>query len=282
MAARSAWKGAITLGGFPINVVAYSLLQSASAQSFKGLCACHQQPVVMPKRCSVDDTVLGADQILKGVEQGRGKAKSYVALPQDAVDALTAAEATDALEIMRLPKVDSVPWTLATGRYRLVPDPDVAGSNGPVEILWNGLIASERAVISEWQKRANSRTQLVAIKADVYGLTAVDLPYATALKIDAPEHKFEPNEKAQQMFEMFVEAQGYDTADFTHTAFPDSYSERRAKLIALAVAGDPIPVSEVESAPAAVPDLMAAMEAALSNAKPPKKKSAKPKAKATA
>lgn len=267
MAARSAWSGAITLGGFPINVVAYSLLNSPSAESFKGLCACHHEPIGMPKRCTVDDVVLAPDQIVKGIAQGRGKAATYTPLPTEAVTALTDAESSKTLDILRLPKADGVPWHLATGRYRLVPDDKVAGSEGPVGILWNGLLASERAVITEWAKRAGSRPVLCAIRADVYGLTAVDLPYARSLKVDAPEFKFVEDPKAQQMFEMFAEQIGYDTDTFTHTAFEDSYDERRKALIAKVLAGETIAVEASEPAPAAL-DMMAAMEAALANAKP--------------
>lgn len=278
MAARAAWAGAITFGVFPINVVAFSLLNSPSAESFKGLCSCHHAPVTMPKRCSVDDTVLTPDQIVKGVTQGRGKNATYVPLPTDAVQALTAAESSQALEILRMPKADGVPWHLATGRYRLVPDPKVAGSEGPCTVLWNGLYASGRAIISEWSKRAGTRPVLCAVRADEYGLTAIDLPYATSLKVDAPEHRFEANEQAQQMFETFVGTLGINTDDFTHAAFTDTYAEKRAELVAKALAGEQIEVVAPAAPPAAAPDLMAAMAAALANAKPPAKGKGKAKA----
>ena len=281
MAPRSAWSGAITLGGFPINVVAYSLLNSPSADSFKNLCACHHEPIVMPKRCKIDDKPLADSDMVKGIARGRGKNATFVPVPAEAVEALTDAERTKTLEILRLPKVASVKWHLATGRYRLVPDPDVPGSEGPTGILWNGLLASERAVISEWAKRAGSRPVLCAIRADEYGLTAIDLPYASSLKVDAPEHKFEVNEQAQQMFEMFVQQLGISTDDFAHAAFEDTYAQRRAELVEKALNGEVIEVekAEVEATPAV--DLMAAMSAALANAKPPAKPKAK-KAKAAA
>lgn len=283
MAARKAWSGAIMFAGFPVSVVAYSLLKSKTAESFTNLCECHHEKVVAPRRCPVEGGDLSPEQMVKGVAQGRGKDTKFIALDPAAVDSLNDAERSVALEIIRLPKADTVPWVLATGRYRLVPDPDVAGGDGPVGILWNGLIASERAVVTEWSKRAGSRPSLCAIRADVYGLTAVDLPYATDLKVDAPEHAFEVNEQAQQMFEQFVGVQKINTDAFAHEAFVDSYAERRKKLVAAAIAGEPAEVVATPRDAPAVPDLMAAMSAALDSAKPmakPAGKKSRAKAKA--
>lgn len=280
MAARASWSGAITFGGFPIHVEAYSLLKSASADSFKGLCPCHHEPISQVKTCATTGDVIPNDQLVKGAMQGRGKAATYHPLAPEVIEAIGAGsgERSAALEILRLPLANTVPWTLATGRYRIVPDSDVAGSAGPVEILWNGLMASERALISEWSKRAGSKPVLMAMKADVYGLTAIDLPYASDLNAGVPEHQFTENTQAQAMFEQFVAVQGINTDAFAHGAFTDEYGERRKDLIAQAIAGEKIEVAP--TAPqAAVPDLMAAMQAALANATPPSKAKSKPKAK---
>lgn len=281
MAARATWSGAIVFGGFPIHIEAYSLLKSASADSFKGLCPCHHEPISQVKTCATTGDVIPFDQIVKGATRGRGKAATYHPLEQEVIDAIGqgAGEKSASLEILRLPLANTVPWTLATGRYRIVPDSDVAGSAGPVEILWNGLVASERALISKWSKRAGSKPVLMAMKADVYGLTAIDMPFASDLNV-VPEHKFTENAQAQAMFEQFVQVQGIKTDDFEHSGFADEYGERRKDLIAQAIAGDKIEVTAPTAPQAAVPDLMAAMQAALSNATPPTKAKAKAKSKA--
>lgn len=282
MAARAAWSGAITFGGFPIHVQAFSLLKSASADSFKGLCPCHHQPIVQLKHCATTNDVISADDLVKGATQGRGKSATYHPLTPEVVDAIAAGagERSSALEILKLPPVASVPFHLATGRYRIVPDKDVAGSEGPVGILWNGLMASERALISMWSKRAGAKPVPMAMRADIYGLTAVDLPFASDLNGDVPEHKFEANDQAQAMFEQFVAVQGYSTDEFAHASLTDEYSQRRAELVAQAIAGETIEVATPAPAAQAVPDLMAAMQAALANATPPAKAKAAKKSKA--
>jgi non-homologous end joining protein Ku len=281
MASRAAWTGAITFGGFPINIEAHTLLKSKAGDSFTNLCPCHHAKISQVRTCTVTGDEVHFEDLVKGVTQGRGKNATYVPLQPEVIEAIGegVGERSAVLEIEELPPAASVPFYLATGRYRIIPDPDVPGSAGPVEILWNGLIASDRALISRWSKRAGSKPVPMAMRADVYGLTAVDLPFVTDLKADAPEHKFTENAQAQAMFEQFATIQGYRTDDFVHANLVDDYAARKAELIAKAVAGEAIPVSApAAAAQAAVPDLMAAMQAAMETAQAPAAK--KPKAKA--
>lgn len=271
MAARSTWAGAVDFCGFPVHLRAYSLVKSASAESFKTLCPCHGQPIVMPKRCAVDDTVVDTALCGKGVKDG----KLVKALSKEALESIEKAEATDVLPIDGLPSRDSVPLHLATHQYRLVPNEKVPGSAGPANIIWNGLKATGRVlVVDGFVPRAGSRPMLLAITADVYGLTGVGLPYASSFN-DVPEHQFADDATAAQAFEGFAKQNAIPLDDFALATHVDTYGEKRAEVIAAALAGDPIPTTGTKAPDKAVPDLMAAMAAAMENAKP----SAKPKAK---
>lgn len=284
MAAKATWTGAIDFGGFPIHLRAYNLVRSRSADSFKTLCPCHQQPVVMPKTCRETGDVVILEDCFKGVEVSRSDIRM---LPNEAVEAIKDSETTKQLSIHSLPPAATVPLHLALGHYRLTPDEKVAGSDGPVGILWNGLRASERCLMTEWVTRAGSRNSLVAIHADVHGLNGTTLPYATDFN-DVPEHKFEVNTDAEAMFEAFSKQQGLDLSGFAHTQFVDAYAERRKQAIDAALAGKPIEVKSATPAAPAVPDLMALMKASLDQAggakpkKAPRKTPAKPKARVKA
>ncbi|HEX6973348.1 MAG TPA: Ku protein [Vicinamibacterales bacterium] len=271
MAARATWTGAITFGGFPIHLRAYNVVKSRSAESFKNLCPCHQKPVVMPKTCAETGDVVLTEDLLKGVEVARGDVRL---LSEDAVEAIKDSEATRQLAIEQLPPRASVPLHLALGHYRLVPDDKVAGSEGPANILWNGLLGSDRALMTEWTLRAGTRNQLVAVHADEHGLNATTLPYVTDFN-EVPEFAFTRDPEATAMFEAFSAQQGIDMDEFHHQQFVDAYGERRKAAVEAALAGKPIQVPEGAKAAPAVPDLMAAMSAALEGAKAP----AKPKAK---
>lgn len=280
MAAKATWTGAITFGGFPIHLRAYNVIRSRSAESFKTLCPCHQKPVTAPKTCAETGDVVALDDCFKGVEVSRGDVRM---LDEASVEAIKDSESTKQLAIDQLAPIASVPLHLALGHYRLVPDEKVAGSEGPANILWNGLLGGERALVTEWVLRAGSRNQLVAIHADVHGLNGTTLPYSTDFN-EVPEFGFTRDPEATKMFEAFSAQQGIDMGDFAHSQFVDAYGERRKAAIEAALAGKPIVVPEGAKAAPAVPDLMAAMAAALDGAKAPAKpkRAAKPKTKAKA
>lgn len=278
MAARSAWRGAITFGGFPINVAAYNVIKSKSGDSFKSLCPCHHQPIVAPKVCAQTRDEIQTADLLKGVEISRDDVRE---VPADAVAKINDAERSTALDIKQLAPRASVPLHLATGHFRLVPDPKVPGSVKPVQILWNGLHTNERVLITEWVPRAGSRTQLVAIEADAFGLNLHVLPYVTDVQ-DTDEFKPEANEQAAAMFGTFAEAQGILMDDFTHTSYEDTYAQRRSALVEKALAGEKIEVPNAAEEKGEVVDLMAAMQASLDALKPAKKPKVKAPAKAAA
>lgn len=271
--ARHSWQGAVDFAGFLIHMRAYSLLKSKSAESFKTLCPCHQQPVVAPKVCSVDQTHVDTSVCGKGVKVGR----EIKPLTAEAIDALAKGERTEVLPILSLPERASVPLHLAFKHFRFVPDKDVAGAEGPTAILWNGLLGATRVLVTEWVPRSGSRNELLVISADTHGLTGVVLPYVTDFN-EVPEHKFDVDPNAAAMFEAFAAQQSLSLDDFAHSSYVDAYGERRKKAIEAALAGKAVPTDAKAPVKPAVPDLMAAMSAALAGATPPAKKPARKRA----
>jgi DNA end-binding protein Ku len=278
MADRPSWTGAVIFAGFPIYLRAFPLVQSRAAGSFKSLCPCHQAPIKQNKVCAHSGDVIESGALLKGVETSKD---AYAVLEPDAVEFIRASESSDTVEVERFAPRDSLPLTYALGRYRLVPNAKMPGSEGPAGIFWNGLMATERAaVVPGFVPRSSSRDQLAVIVADVYGLDLLWLPYHAELKTP-PEWAPEANEQAGEMFEAFVEQAGYTMDDFSWPTYESHYEARRNEAIATALSGAPIPTAPAEDTAAApVPDLMAAMQAALGATKkaPAKKAPAKKKA----
>jgi non-homologous end joining protein Ku len=280
MAVRTAWTGAVNFGGFPLHLAAYPVAQSKSADSFKSLCPCHSQPIVQVKTCATTGDTIANDALLKGAEMSKG---NIYALDTAAVEAIKAGESTKELDIERFPSLDTIPLWLADKKLRITANPKVPGSEQAANILWNGLRAGERAaVIDGWVMKAGSRPATLVIYADDDGLVGVTMPYSTSLN-ELPKGAFTEDEKAAAMFEAFVEAQDYSTDDFDIGVYVDMYRERRDEVIAKAIKGEPIEVASTEKPASAAPDLMAAMQAAMSATPKPagkKKPAAKKKAKA--
>lgn len=283
MAVRTAWTGAVNFGGFPIHLAAYNATTSKSADSFKGLCPCHKQPIAQIKTCAVTGDTIANDDLLKGAEMSKG---NIYALDKAAVDAIKAGESTKSVDVERFAPLDTIPVWLADKSFRITADPKAPGADASANILWNGLRATGRAaVIDGWIQKASSRPALLVIYADDEGLIGLTLPYPTSLVTDVPKGAFEENEKAAAMFDAFVETQDYSTDDFDFSAYVDMYRERRDELIAKAIKGEPIVVPDAPAPKQSGPDLMAAMEAAMaatSKAPAKKRKPAAKKVKASA
>lgn len=275
--ARSSWTGAITFAGFPINVAAYAVT-SKSVAGFKMLDPNHKLPVQQKLVDVAGEEVQRADT-LKGVEVGKDR---YVALDPAAVEMIQAVDRSVTVDVERFAPLDSVPLNLATGAMRLIPDSKVPGSEQPVQILWNGLRATNRAaIITDWCPRSGARPVVLAIYADDDGLIAHTLPYATDLN-DVPNMVPVENEQAATMFEQLVSAQ-YECGDFTLADYEDGHAARRQLAIDAALNGEVIEAPASAPAKPSAPDLMAAMAAALGDKPAPAKAPAKAKkAKATA
>lgn len=273
---RAAWSGAITFAGFPINIAMHSLTKSASAQSFTRLDPVHKQPVHQVL-LDIEDNPVTVAECLKGVPQGKD---TFFPLPPEAVEAISQAGRTETLS-GDFPPAASVRWEFTNGVYRVVPDPKVPGSEGPVSILWNGLLGSERAFVTKIVLRAGSRDKILALTADTHGLTGRTLAFAEELA-DTPEFLPERDEKAAAMFEQFLTLQDANVDDFAYEAMTSEYLARRAEAVQAALAGEAIAVPDSAPKPASAPDLMAAMQAALDSAPKAKKPAKKPRAKAKA
>jgi non-homologous end joining protein Ku len=282
MAVRSSWSGAIEFAGFPINVSAYAVLQSASSDSFKGVCDCHQQPVKQDKFCSVDGSRVaraneqagtnGLIGISKAVEVTKGQ---FAVLSEAAIESIESSQRTDVVRIERVCSLDSVPLHTATGCMRLIANDKVPGSDGPVAILWNGLRDGRAAVIEGFSPRSGAKPQLLVVYADDSGLLASTLPYADRVQ-SVPGAAPAIDDQQAAMFEKFV-AVTYPTDDFDHGAYVNDYKQRRDDASATALAGGTVTAPQSAPAPMAAPDLMAAMQASLAAVKSKPKPKARPK-----
>jgi DNA end-binding protein Ku len=277
MADRPTWTGAVIFAGFPIYLRAFPLVQSRAAGSFKSLCPCHHLPIRQHKVCADTGEVVDNADLLKGVETAKDQ---YAVLDPEAVEFIRTSESSDTVDVERFAPRDSLPLTYALGRYRLVPNTKMPGSEGPAGIFWNGLMATERAaVVPGFVPRSGSRDQLAVIVADVYGLDLLTLPFQSELRIP-PEWAPEENEQAGTMFEQFATQAGYTMDDFSWPNYASGYESRRNEAIEKALKGEIVTAAAAPSKAPAVPDLMAAMQAALASApKPPAKAKAKAKAK---
>lgn len=273
MAGRSAsWSGGLEFAGFNISVELHPLVGSTKNESFKMLAPTDHKPV---KQTLLDTSgrTVEREKTLKGVEDPSEHGK-FVALDNAALDAIALRERTKVAVAKSFAPRATVPFRTGQETYAVVPK---EGSEQGVQIIWNGLREAGLVYVTEMTMRAGQRDSIIAIHAeDDRRLYATKIPYMTQLKpIRAPQ--MQVDKKQAKLFATFVE-QAYEVADFDHAMYVSEYKQKRDAAIKAALAGETYVAPEGEAAQAPdVPDLMAALEAAVDQAKRPPKRAASAK-----
>ncbi len=279
MAAQSAWRGAVELGGFPVNVRLYNRLNSKrGGGGFRMLAPTDGLPVRQVLRDTDGNDVERSDT-LKGIEVTKDE---FVALSPEAVEAIGSMERSISVEPKAFSPIDSIDLSLASATYWVVADKDVPGADQPVEILWNGLRAGKLAYVTQVTMRAGSSDVVVALYAKDDGyLYAAAIPFADQLN-EPPETKFEVNTKAEKVFSQFVEATHDEIlGDFDPEQFSSEAGARRDAAVEAVLDGKTMMLPEAPKT-ASAPDLMAALEGAVKDADKPGTKTSAKKAKTKA
>lgn len=255
--AAAAWKGAVEFGGFPVHVRLFSRKKSRGSESFRTLA-----PNGLPVKSQYVDTEgnpVERSETSKGVEVSKD---SFVALSPDAVEQIASMEKSTSVEPRQFSPLESVPLELATMSYVVIPDKDVAGADGPVNVLWNGLRKQNLAYCTQVAMRSGSRDSILVLYARDDGLYAAALPFGAELT-DTPSHEFTEDKKAQGLFSQFVAASYKDElGSFDLSEYESEHAERRQKAIDAALSGKPVQMPEAPEQPAGG-DLMAVLEAAV-------------------
>lgn len=276
MASRPSWTGGLEFAGFPISVQFWPTVSSKSGDSFKMLDPKHKRPVKQVLH-DVKGKPVDRDATLRGVEQN-GKIK---VIPPKALTAISELGMTKIAKPHKFVQVDTIPFTLSQGAYEVVPNPKVDGSPGPVKLLRDGLRASGLAYVTEITMRSGAADRIVAVWANADGLYATLLPH----KQDVQSHGYDfgaEDSKAGKVFQQFLEVSDYEVGVFDHAEFESEHTRLREQAVRSAIAGKDVVVPDQPDAVLdEAPDLMAALEAAVSAKKaPPKKPRAKKAVKA--
>lgn len=258
-----AWRGAIEFSGFPVNVALYSRVKKQRTESFRTI-APSGQPVKTQYVDSATSEPFDSGLTRKGVEVAKGQ---FAILTEEAIEQISSGVKTTVAKPTEFVPIDSIDLSLAIERFAVRPDDKVPGSAQSVNIVWNGLRASQRAYMSQVSLRGGHDAILV-VYADDRGMWAALLPFEAEL-YPVPTHEFEVDAKAEQLFMQVMGAQ-YDEIvqeRFDHSTYESEYRARRQDAIDKIVAG--VEVLEKTEQKPAVPDLMAVLEQAASKAKKP-------------
>jgi DNA end-binding protein Ku len=253
--ARSIWSGAISFGLVNVPVKLYNAVQRKNIQ-FNQLHAADHGRIQQRRVCSLDGEEVAFEDLVKGYEFSPGQ---YVVVEPEELEAV-AAKKTRLIEVEQFIDLDEVDPLMFDSSYYVAPAP---GAAKPFRLMVDAMREAGKVGIGRFVLR--QKEHLVALRVQGDALVLVTLVYAdevvpAASLEDAGDGQADVSERELAMARQLIEML---SAPFDAERFHDEYREALLALIERKVSGQEIAIAPPPSEPAAVPDLMAALQASV-------------------
>lgn len=268
--ARAIWSGAISFGLVNIPVKLYSAVSKKTVR-FHQLDSKDKTRIQQKRVNPNTGEEVPFEQLVKGYELSPDR---YVVVRPEELESIEPKK-TRTIEIEDFVEMDQIDPIYYDHPYYLAPGP---GAAKPYKLLLEAMKATGRVAIARVVIR--SKEQLVAIRPRDGVLTMETLLFGD--EVVSPEDLGDDLEAAKEakatkkevdMARQLVESLA---SDFDPSKYRDEYRDTVLDMIERKAEGQEITVQEAPEEPAEVPDLMAALEASISQSK----RQSKPKAKA--
>jgi DNA end-binding protein Ku len=262
--ARSIWRGAISFGLVNVPVKLYSAVSKKTVR-FNQLHEKDNSRIQLKRFCADEDEEVPYEEIVKGYEVSPGR---YVVITPEELERLDPVK-TRTIDIEDFVDLDDIDPLFYEHPYYLAPD---TGASKPYKLLLEALKATNKVAIARVVIR--SKEYLTAIRPAGDVLTMETMLFADELidPVDLdelPDDDVRATDREVEMAQQLIESLA---TDFEPGKYRDEYRERVLELIESKAAGQEVAMPAEPEAPAAVPDLMAALEASLAAAKGTKTK----------
>jgi DNA end-binding protein Ku len=259
--ARSIWRGAISFGLVNVPVKLYSAVSKKTVR-FNQLHEKDHTRIQMKRWCPEEDSEVPYEEIVKGYEISPDR---YVVITPEELEGLDPKK-TRSIDIEDFVDLDEIDPLYYEHPYYLVPD---SGAAKAYKLLLTALEESNKVAIARVVIR--SKEYLTAIRPSDGVLTMETMLFADELvskdQLDElPDEDVTATQREIDMAKQLIESL---STEFEPEKYHDEYRERVLELIERKAAGEEIAVQPVSEEPAKVPDLMAALEASLAQAKKP-------------
>jgi DNA end-binding protein Ku len=258
---RSLWNGSLSFGLVNVPVALYSAVRDEGVH-FRQIHEKDGAPIDTRRFCSEEDVEVSWDEIVRGYEVSKGK---WVTLTDEE---LAAAEprktrTIDIEEFVDLAAIDPIHFDHP---YFLVP-PDGEGAARAYRLLVEVMDREGKAAIGRFVLR--TKEYLVAIRVRDGALSLTTLLFHDEVR---PAKGIGPGSSkktapAKAEVDQAVALIDALTRKFDPSRYKDRHRERLLKIIRDKKKGRKITVPDAQDEPQAVPDLMAALEESLANAK---------------
>jgi len=253
---RAIWSGAISFGLVNVPIKLYSATSPKTVR-FHQLHARDGVRIQQKRFCPADGEEVPYEDIVKGFEIAPDR---YVVIRPEELDALDPrhTKTIDIEAFVELADIDPVYYDSA---YHVAP---AQGGAKPYALLLSAMEQAGKVAIGRFVLR--TRQQLCALRPANGVLMLSTMLYGD--EVNSPERldeledvqEIEANEREVAMAGQLIEQL---STDFDPAAYRDEYREQVLDLIDRKAAGEEVAVQPAATAPAPVPDLMAALEASV-------------------
>jgi DNA end-binding protein Ku len=266
---RAIWSGSLSFGLVNVPVALLSATRDVQVH-FHQLDSKDNTPIEVRRYCSLEDVEVPYEEIVKGYEIEDGK---YVMLTDEEL-AAAAPEKTRTIDIEEFVEVADIDPIFYDHPYFLVPTGGEGGARAYV-LLREVMDREGRAALGRFVLR--NKEYLAAVRPRDGVLTLTTMVFADEIRPTDPIAELVGDAKApKNEVDAAVELIDAMSTDWDPKRYHDDYRERLLKVIEAKADGATIEAPEEEETPTEVPDLMAALEATLAEAKADGKRS-KPK-----
>jgi DNA end-binding protein Ku len=258
---RSLWSGSLSFGLVNVPVALYSGVKDTDLH-FRQLHKKDHTPVEIRRFCSEEDVEVPYDEIAHGYELDDGE----LIVLTDAELATAAPRRTRTIDIEAFVDLEDVDPIYFDHPYVVVPAGDAEGTQRAYRLLLEVMERTERAALGRFVMR--TKEYLALIRARDGRLVLTTLLWHDEVRppkdVPKPTKRDKPAKKEVDQAVALIEAL---SCDWDPSRYADSFQKRLRKIIRDKSKGKTIEVPEDEKPPAPVPDLMAALEQSLAEAK---------------
>ena len=259
--ARSLWSGSLSFGLVNVPVALWPGIVDTDLH-FRQLHAKDHTPVEIHRYCAEEDAEVSYEEIANGYETDDGD----LIVLTDAELATAAPRKTRTIDIEAFVDVDDVDPIYLDHPYVLMPAGDADGTLRAYRLLLEVMERTERAALGRFVLR--TKEHVVLIRAREGRLVLTTLLWHDEVRpvkgIPAPTKKDRPAKKEIDRAVALIDAL---SCPWDPSRYEDDYEKRLKKIIRRKSKGQTIEVPEQEEEPSPIPDLMAALEQSLAEAK---------------
>jgi DNA end-binding protein Ku len=258
---RSLWNGSLSFGLVNVPVALHSAVRDEGVH-FRQLHEKDGAPIDTRRYCEEEDVEVPWDEIVHGYEVSKGR---WVTLTDEELSAAEPRK-TRTIDIEEFVDLDEIDPIYFDHPYFLAP-PDSEGAARAYRLLVEVMDREGRAALGRFVLR--TKEYLVAIRVRDGALSMTTMLFHDEVRptkgiAPGSSKKTAPSKKEVDQAVALIEALG---ARFDPSSYRDRHRERLLKIIRDKKKGRKIKLPEPEDEPKEIPDLMAALEESLANAK---------------